>query len=164
MAMATLVFLGAVTLQSCKEDEEVPQEFIADDNTFKNFMSWALEASHQGADPALGGAHGGNDETVTRNVYFEDGQEPKDGKYPVGTLIVKHSNNPDNSVNEFTAMVKRGNDFNPNGGDWEWFMLNSDGTIAVDGDGNKMRGADLMGGMCLMCHTGASNKDYVFSK
>jgi hypothetical protein len=61
-------------------------------------------------------------------------------------------------------MVKRGNDFNPNGGDWEWFMLNSDGTIAVDGNGNKMRGADLMGGMCLMCHTGASNKDYVFSK
>jgi len=164
IAVAIMAILGAATFQSCSKNDNKNKEFVADDNTFKNFMSWVLEATQQGADPALGMAHGGNDETVTRRIYFKDGQDPKDGKYPVGTLIVKHSDNPDNSVNEFTAMVKRGNDFNPSGGDWEWFMLNSDGTIAVDGDGNKMRGADLMGGMCLMCHSAAGTKDYVFSK
>jgi hypothetical protein len=164
IAMASLVFLGAVTLQSCSDDEDVKQEYVADDNSFKNFMSWPLEATNQGPDPALGTAHGGNDSTVTRKVYFQNGQDPKDGTYPVGTLIVKHSQNPGSTVNEFTAMAKRGNDFNTTGGDWEWFMLNSDGTIALDGNGNQMRGADLMGGMCLQCHTQASSKDYVFSK
>ena len=63
-----------------------------------------------------------------------------------------------------TAPAKRGNDFSPSGGDWEWFILNADGSIAVGGDGNKLRGANLMGGMCISCHTQASNKDYVFSK
>ncbi len=35
--------------------------------------------------------------------------------------------------------------------------------IAMDTEGNPMRGADLMGGMCLGCHSAAST-DYVFSK
>jgi hypothetical protein len=164
ITLASLVFLGAVTLQSCSDEEDVKQEFVADDNTFKSFMSWPLEATNQGPDPALGTAHAGNDSTVTRKVYVQNGQDIKDGSYPVGTLIVKHSQNPGSTVNEFTAMAKRGNDFNTTGGDWEWFMLNSDGTIALDGNGNQMRGADLMGGMCVMCHTQAIQKDYVFSR
>jgi hypothetical protein len=155
-----------VSLQSCgdDDDDEIKEEFIATDSSFSNFMSWELEATHQGPDPALGGAHGGNDETVTREIYYKNGQNPVSGKFPVGTIIVKHSKNPDLSVNEFTAMVKRGNDFNPSGGDWEWFMLNADGSIATDGSsGMKMRGADLMGGMCLSCHT-AGSTDYTFTK
>lgn len=154
-----------VSLQSCSDDDkDVKEEFIADDSSFSNFMSWPLEAENQGPDPALGAAHAGNNETVTRKVYFKDGQGPSGGEYPVGTVIVKHSGNPDLTVNEFTAMVKRGNDFNTNGGDWEWFMLNADGTIATDASsGMKMRGANLMNGMCLSCHSAAST-DYVFNK
>jgi len=38
-------------------------------------------------------AHGGNDETVVRDVYFKDGQLPVNGIYPVGTIIVKHLKN-----------------------------------------------------------------------
>jgi hypothetical protein len=61
-------------------------------------------------------------------------------------------------------MVKRGNDFSPNGGDWEWFMLNADGSIATDpSSGMKMRGASLMNGMCLQCHS-AGSVDYTFTK
>ena len=169
LTLASFVIISSFVFQSCKDDEEdqptpTPAEFVADDNTFKDFMNWPLEATNQGPDPTLGMAHAGNDSTVTRKVYFKDGQDAQSGKYPTGTVIVKHSNNPDQSVNEFTAMVKRGNDFAPSGGDWEWFMLAPDGTIATDGDGNPMRGADLMGGMCIQCHSQASNKDYVFSK
>lgn len=167
IAMVPALFV----LQSCDKDSdeegqpEQPDEYIADDNSFANFMSWPLDATTQGADPALGMAHAGNDSTVTRNIYFKDGQDPVNGIYPVGSIIVKHTNNPSHTVNEFTAMVKRGNDYNTSGGDWEWFMLNPDGTIATDPNtGNDMRGADLMGGMCLGCHTVASSKDYVFSK
>ena len=163
IALTLLALLGTVSIQSCKEDE-VQQEFIADDNTFTNFLSWPLEATNQGPYPSLGSSHGGNDSTVVREVYFKDGQDPTNSIYPVGTLIVKHSHNPGGSVNEFTALAKRGNDFNTDGGDWEWFVLNSDGTIAVDGNNNKLRGSDLFGGMCISCHTQASSKDYVFSK
>jgi hypothetical protein len=120
-------------------------------------------ATNNGPDPALGAGHHGNDSTVTRYIYFEDNVAPANGKYPVGALIVKESKNPDLSIHEFTALAKRGNDFNPSGGDWEWFILNSDGTIPLDNNNDQLRGANLMGGACVGCHTGAST-DFVFSK
>lgn len=162
-----LTFIVIASTQSCKKDNDdsTPQEFIASNSTFANFMSWSLDATAQGPDPALGGmAHGGNDSTVIRNVYFKNGQNPVNGTYPVGTIIVKHSSNPGGTVNEFTAMVKRGNNFNPTKGNWEFFMLMPDGTIAADSTGTPMRGANLMNGMCGSCHSSASSKDFIFSK
>lgn len=164
LMLIAVVSFAAVSLQSCKKEEETKQEFIANDDTFKSFMTWMLEATNQGPDPALGPAHGGNDSTVVRKIYFKDGQDPSDGMYPVGTLITKHSKNPDGTVDATVAMAKRGNDFNTSAGDWEWFVLNADGSIAEDGDGNPLRGANLMNGACISCHAQASNKDYVFSK
>lgn len=156
--------LGLFSMQSCTKDSGVKQEFIADDTSFSNFMSWKLEATNQGPDPFLGSAHAGNDSTVRRMIYYKNGQNPVSGEFPVGTIIVKHSSNPDLTVNEFTAMVKRGNNFNPNGGDWEWFMLNADGTIATDASsGMKMRGASLMNGMCISCHS-VGKTDFTFTK
>ncbi|MFU8842304.1 MAG: cytochrome P460 family protein [Bacteroidales bacterium] len=170
LIFSALMVSAIVFFESCSSDDDdvtppVAQEFVADNSSFTGFMNWSLDATAFGADPALGGmAHGGNDSTVVRNVYFKDGQDPVNGKYPQGTIIVKHSNNPDNTVNEFTAMVKRGGNFNPEANGWEWFMLAPDGTIAVDAQGNLMRGAKLMDNMCTMCHTAAASKDYVFSK
>lgn len=159
-----VVLAVMVSLQSCKKDEVVSQEFIADDTSFSNFMSWKLEATNQGPDPALGSAHAGNDATVSRMIYYKNGQNAVNGEFPVGTIIVKHSKNPTGTVNEFTAMVKRGNGFNSTGGDWEWFMLNADGSIASDAaSGMKMRGASLMNGMCVACHS-AGSTDFSFTK
>lgn len=158
------VFLGAsLFLNSCSEDSTTPtpQEFIADNSTFSGFSSWTLVDTRNGADPALGGmAHGGNNETVTRKIYIKENKSLVNGQYPVGTVVVKQSTNPE-GMNEITAMVKRGNKFNTEAGDWEWFMLEPNGNIA---DGGKMRGAKLMDGMCAGCHAGASAKDYVFTK
>jgi len=163
----TLILMFAVfmSFQSCKDnnEKEPNPEYIADDSSFSGYMSWPLESQNQGPDPAVGEAHIGNDSTVTRWIYFKNGQDPVSGGYPVGTIIVKHSGNPDLTVNEYTAMVKRGNDFNPNGGDWEWFILNANGTIASDGSGGKLRGANLLDGNCVACHAFAT-ADYVFSK
>lgn len=139
-------------------------EYIADSTTFLSFSTWTIQATSHGPSPSLGMAHAGNDSTVIRQVHFKNGQYPSNGKYPVGTVIVKHSTNPAGSVNELTAMVKRGNNFNPNTGDWEFFMLMPDGKIAKDGSGNPMRGAALMGGMCGSCHAQVAYKDYIFSK
>ena len=156
------LLLGALSITSCKKDEV--NEFIADNSTFANFDTWTLESTLSGPDPSLGAAHAGNDNTVSRSIYFKDGQDPVDGVYPTGTVIVKHAGNPDASVAIYTAMVKRGNDFNPTNNDWEWFMLNADGTIAEDAEGNLLRGAALNNGGCGNCHGAASTSDYVFSK
>jgi hypothetical protein len=168
ISILLLGFVLITGLNSCSKDNTTNpanQEFIADDNTFKDFMSWTLVKTIQGKDPALeaSGAHAGNDSTVTRKVYVKNNQDRVNGVFPVGTILVKHSNNPAGTVNEFTGMVKRGNNFNPSGNDWEWFMLMPDGTIASQ-DGMKTRGADLMGGMCVGCHSSNKSKDYVFSK
>lgn len=141
-----------------KDDGSCIYEYIADDETFANFMSWPNDVTNTGADPSLGGAHAGNDSTVTRHIYFKDGQDPVDGAYPDGTMIVKHTTNHAGSLDEYTAMVKRGNDFDTDGGNWEYFMLNADGTIALRG-----AGSEVMNGMCQGCHAGAST-DYIFSK
>jgi len=171
IACAVIVLAAS---QSCKKKDETAStttpapasnpEFIAKDSTFYNFLSWPLQATNYGPDPFLGTAHAGNDSTVKREIYFYNGQYPANGKYPVGTLIVKHSTNPGGNVNEYTAMVKRGNNFNPTKGDWEFFMLASNGIIAKDSLGNPMRGASLMGGMCGGCHSQVAYKDYIFSK
>jgi cytochrome P460 len=158
-------FTLAFTTQSCsKDDDPAPEEYVADNDTFKSFASWTLGGELQGADPALGGAHGGNDSTVTRSVYFKNNVIPSGGTYPIGAVIVKYSHNTGGDLNEYTAMVKRGNSFNTTGNDWEYFMLAGDGQIAMDASGNEMRGANLMNGMCMGCHVSAKNSDYIFTQ
>jgi Cytochrome P460 len=171
LLLSIFTLSAMVLFQSCKKDDDNQdepksiEEYIADDASFADFMSWSLDATTHGADPSLGPAHAGNDSTVTRNIYFKNGQDIENGAYPTGTIIVKHSSNPAGNVNEFTAMVKRGNSFNTAGGNWEWFMLQPDGKIAIDeASGMAMRGADLMNGMCVSCHNVAADKDYVFTK
>lgn len=172
LILSIMIMLG-IYFSSCKKEkksdpEPTPtpsaQEFVADTNSFLSFMSWPIQSTKKGPSPSLGTAHVGNDTSVTRSVHFKDGQNAVNGKYPIGTIIVKHSTNPAGSVNELTAMVKRGNNFNSSVGDWEFFMLNTNGKIAKDASGNYMRGASLMGGMCGSCHNAASAKDFIFSK
>ena len=73
--LAVLFSFTAISFQSCKDDDDdpAPEEFIADDASFGNFMSWVKEASLSGPDPLLGPAHAGNDSTVTRDIWFKNG-------------------------------------------------------------------------------------------
>lgn len=162
---SAIAFTGLVISQSCKKAKDANAEFIADDNSFKGFSAWPEQATFNGPDPLLGAmAHANNDSSVVRSVYFKDGQDRVNGKFPVGTLIVKHSTNPSGTVDEFVGMAKRGNNFDPSHNDWEYFVLKSDGTIMADAGGAALRGADVLSGLCVSCHGGASGKDYVFSK
>lgn len=162
--LVTLLVLQESCKKETKEDDvSTNNEFVADSNTFVDYMSWPVQATKNGADPSLGMAHNGNDSTAIRRVHFKDGVSPVNGKYPIGSVIVKHTTNTTGTLNEFTGMVKRGNGFNPTKGDWEFFMLMPSGKIAKD-MGMELRGANLMGGMCGGCHSMAANKDYIFSK
>lgn len=169
MLTLAVLLLGVVVIQACKDDDEpntpAPQEFIATSTTFQDFETWSLDAVNVGPSPSLGSAHTGNDSTVTRNVYFNNGQDRVNGTYPIGTIIAKRSTNPAGTVDEIVGMAKRGNGFNTAAGNWEWFMLNVNGTIAVDSTGTELRGgANFMGGACNSCHSAASANDFTFSK
>lgn len=167
----SLILLTGTTVvfESCKNDSEDPitpdPEFIADDNTFSGFEQWSLVATKNGVDPAnLGMAHAGNDSTSVRKIYFKDANAARvDGEFPVGTVLSKLSAWESGSKQMITAMAKRGNDFDSEGNDWEYFILNADGSILVDG-GETKRGANLNNGGCKGCHGKVSNNDYVFSK
>jgi hypothetical protein len=162
LLMPMLLLFLAVGFQSCDKDEIT--EYIADDNTFANFADWSLDVTKNGIDPSLGAAHGGNNENTVRKIYFQDGVSRDGDEYPIGARIIKHSFNPD-GLDMLTGMVKRGNDFDSEHNDWEYFVLMPDGKIATDADGNKMRGsANLMNGGCIGCHSNFASKDYIASK
>lgn len=165
LSILAFLTLGMFFLQSCSNDddggEDPIDEFIADDATFAGWEGWTLIETSEGADPAsliFGGAHAGNNENSVRTTYMKNNEDRTDGEFPVGTLIVKHTA-VDGATVVITAMAKRGNGFNPANNDWEWFIINADGSIAEDG---TKRGANLNDGGCGNCH-GAGN-DYVFSK
>jgi len=166
--LLTLASFSLVLNQSCNDDDNVQprlKEFIADNSSFQDWQNWPLEQTYNGPDPRLGAmAHANNDSTAVRNVYFKNGQDRMSDTFPIGTLIVKNTTNEAGTINDFTAMAKRGNNFRPDGGDWEFFLLMPDGTIATDSTGMPMRGANLMDGMCKSCHAGAADKDFVYSK
>ncbi len=168
LSIAFLLASTTIVIQSCEKEDDKDTNTVtdlnADDNTFKDFMTWTKVDTRKGADPALAGmAHGGNDTSVTRNIYVKNNQKAVNGKYPVGTIIVKHSSNTAGSVNEYTAMVKRAAGFDAAASDWEYFMLNPTNLSIGEDGGNKMRGSGLMGGMCKGCHAGAT-VDYVFTQ
>jgi len=152
-------------ISSCKKDDntDTPTEFVATNSTFDGISTWTLGGEFYGIDPSLGAAHGGNDSTVTRSVYFKADVKPVSGLYPLGAVVTKRSHNTGGTLNQYTAMVKRGGDFNVENNGWEFFMLAGEGQIAMDENGNEMRGANLLNGMCIGCHTAAKAKDFIFT-
>lgn len=146
------------------DDGSCYYEFVADDTTFANFIEWTVVDSNMGPDPFNAGSHGSNDSTVLREVYFYKDANPINEKYKLGTRIVKYSHSETTGFFQMTAMAKRGNDFDPTHNDWEWFILNPNGSIASDSLGSPLRGKNvLLQYGCASCHN-AADKDYVFSK
>ncbi|MBE2187874.1 MAG: cytochrome P460 family protein [Desulfobulbaceae bacterium] len=160
-----IIFASFIMVSCSDDDDKSPTDFNAKDSDFQNFRTWTLVAEKKGADPALGMAHGGNDENVKRKIYIKQNVSVgSNGEYPIGTIIVKEALKGDGSTLAITAMTKRVKSFNTDHKGWEWFMLADNGAVAKDANGGDMRGANLMDGMCNGCHASASSKDYVFTK
>lgn len=137
-------------------------EFVAQESDFAGFASWTKTAgplSGVGPNPSsIGPAHDSGDATVSRTIYINNNAtRGADGQYPVGTILVK-AHTKGGAMVGGTAMAKRGSSFNPTVKDWEWFILTASGSIMVRG------GAEVMGGACNSCHSGASSKDFVFTR
>ena len=138
-----------------------PLEFVPDPADFDGYAAWNLIGDEQGPDPLLGDAHEGNDDEAVRRIFKKQlAANPLglgDG-YPTGTLLVKEVRDGDNNLIGRTAMAKRGGDFDPDHGNWEYFRWD------VGTDEVAMRGAI---NMCISCHAGANvasnGRDWVFA-
>lgn len=162
LSKSLALFCLMVLLYACSTDSSTNPntEFIAADSDFSNWMGWTLLAEKQGPDPFLGEAHSGNDAKAKRKIYIKqsNAQRGENGQYPKGTIVVKQTTAEDGSEIMIVAMAKRGGSFNSEDNGWEWFILNSNGTI-------QSRGDRLANNMCNICHSAVkSSKDYIYSK
>jgi hypothetical protein len=76
------------------------------------------------------------------------------GTYPEGTMILKqkYSDEKATETEFFTGMLKREEGYNPDAGDWEFFMLNASGTMVT------ARGRIES---CVECHQKYAATDFV---
>lgn len=164
LVLALMLTTNVACDKNSTDNNEKEQEFVATTDDFKDYKSWTLKATKNGPDPFLKTAHGVGD-TLTRKIYFNSTAKAKDGKYPVGSMVLKELTDASGNLQgAFTVMVKRGGDFNPDGNGWEWFMVSTDfSTVMTQGDN-----ATAGGGMCASCHSAANTNnngiDWVFTK
>jgi hypothetical protein len=76
------------------------------------------------------------------------------GVYPEGTVIIKQKySDPEGKTTElYTGMIKRAKGYNPQGGDWEYFVVSGDGR-------NVTQSGALVS--CMQCHQSYAASDYV---
>jgi hypothetical protein len=148
-------------------DAGPPSQVIAQANDFAGFCKWS-SAPATPVTSAPVGIHGVHPMTV----YWKEPPPHGATEFPVGTVILKESEDTTPTTRIVFAMVKRkarGAGFNPDGADgWEWFSLQDQGdcTVLI-----LWRGAappvlttysDLLVGDCNGCHSKIVASDYVF--
>lgn len=103
-------------------------------------------------------------------VYYNRPPAKGSGTFPVGTVIVKETLEPDPRDRSIFALVKRGGDYNPNGAPgWEWFEL--DNVCGTDAPRITWRGlgppaGEKYGGDpngCATCHSVAADNDFIMT-
>jgi hypothetical protein len=184
VAGAALAFAAAVGVVGCGAQPTAPDQFLAFASSFDGFRNWPsapatpspnLPAVPGGDGVDAGAVDGGTTDAgvvhrLPLTVYWNHAPPSGSTKFPLGTIIVKETNDADITQRQVFAMVKRGADYNAGGAvDWEWFDLANvaDGTETVSWHGYGPTGsADTYGGnphVCNDCHALAVSNDYVWS-
>ncbi len=119
-----------------------------------DYTSWSLwpgkGEQYQGAEP-----HGMLLTTYLNDLAL-DALTNGAGRMPVGAIIVKENFMGDGTHAATTVMYKAAG-FDPEHNDWWWLKRDADGTIAAEG------GPEGMAQMCIGCHTGKADNDYIFT-
>ena len=162
LALALILSTNLACDKNSTDNKE--EEFVASTDDFKDYKTWTLKATKNGPDPFLQTAHGVGD-TLTRKIYFNATAKPSNGKYPVGSMVLKELTDAQGKLaGAFTVLVKRGGKFNPDGNGWEWFMVSPDFSEVLTQGDNATAG----GGVCASCHSAANQNnngiDWVFTK
>ena len=151
-------------------DASIPWPDIVQPDDFTGFCKWSSAPAKAPGD-AGDGLHGLGPLTAYWNKSPPHGSH----EFPVGTIIVKESNQTDPAMRVVFAMVKRqprGTGYNSaemGGADgWEWWSLQDQGDCTV---GRLWRGpappvtepyAGMPVGDCNACHTQVVDNDYVW--
>lgn len=140
-------------------------EFAIDTHVFENYQDWELIDYNTTPETLDGWAHIDNPDLrrtfQKQRLAYPD--QHGNMHYPTGTTLIKEITK-DGKVAQVVGMVKRGGDFNPEGGNWEYFMLDPHDVakVVVNEAGDSLRGA-LPG--CNACHSAAKDEkgvDHVF--
>lgn len=168
-----LVSLLAVGLGGCAMDvapvEPGPRDpFIALASDFDGFAAWSRTEI-----PDIG-TMTGHAPGTPRVIYVNAPIPPLGEPFAVGTILVKTLEAGAPSAWEVHAMVKRGGDFAPAAGGWEWFDLALDDAQVVAigwrGEGSARDPGGYLasdGGVvpCAECHgVVGTSADYVFTR
>ncbi len=137
-----------------------PSEKVATLEDFVSYKSWALVGENTGASMANGHTAAAIRRTykmpATASPYLEAGE------YPVGTILTKEII-VDGEVTTIYAMVKRGGNYNPEHGDWQWFIVEGDLSGMTDmGVGSGCTGCHGKAGSEAETDDSFMGKDYVF--
>jgi hypothetical protein len=146
----------------------VPSPWVSEVADFQGFCNWAHAPATAPGD-ASDGVHGAGPLTV----YWNHAPPHGSTEFPVGTLIVKETNEADPTQRTVFAMAKRqprGTGYNSSGADgWEWWSVQDEGNCSVV---RLWRGpippatesyAGSPVGDCNGCHGGAKDNDFVWS-
>jgi len=183
---AWLALATAVAVGGCGGGPAAaPEQFVAFASDFAGYHDWAsapatpapglpavpgdgvsvADASAGDAGAADGGVH-----HRPLTVYWNHAPSSGSATFPVGTIIVKETDEGDPTQRQVFAMVKRGANFNASGAvGWEWFELanTTAETVIIKWHGYGPTGTtDTYGGnphVCNDCHGLARPNDYVWS-
>ena len=175
----TLATLAAAACSSSEETDRGPCEVVATatDPTPTGAASFVPFAQHFAGFHAWPSTPGtsrrpttGFHVTGASRVYYNRPPNRASGSFPVGTVIVKETLEPDPRDRSIFALVKRGGDYGASGArGWEWFELqNVCGTDApsigwrgLGPPAGETYGGDPDG--CATCHSVAAENDFVMT-
>lgn len=158
------LFVAACSSSASDAADGGASTFVAYTQDFCGFHGWS-SAPATAPDGANDGLHGIGPLTVYWN------QSPPHGStsFPVGTMIVKETEDADVTKRVVFAMVKRGGDYNSGGAaGWEWFSLQdgTDGCVTILWRGVVAPTGETYAnqaiGDCNGCHTLAGDNDSVW--
>ena len=156
--------LGACApVDGAPSPDPVGDTFLAVDSSFTDFRTWE-------AFPMAPGSNGTIHTAGARTEYLNRAPPPGSTSFPVGTIIVKESDDGPIADRQVFARVKRGGGYNAAGAaGWEWFELKNVDEERVTrvwrGVGppvGEKYGGDPNGG-CNGCHGAAKDNDFVLS-
>ncbi|MCF6148743.1 MAG: cytochrome P460 family protein [Candidatus Kuenenia sp.] len=152
-ALAALCFMphktGAAEVPFTNETINAQKlwEYMTKENPYQHYPEWpGKEGIYESTMPP------GDILRLYINDLALDTVVYKKGIFPNGSLLIKEIYTEEKKVSLLTVMYKA-KGFNPKGNDWYWVKYKPDGEVKLEG---KVE-------LCIECHVGVAENDYVFT-
>lgn len=153
-----ILVAGIIILKSCVNHdigdpslEPTTDASLFDEANSTGFTFYQNGAIIQQVSPSTHGQFKLRFNAIAASVLDNTGELPANGRFPVGSIIVKESYR-NNTLSALDVIKKSPTDVNASNG-WLWGVYALDGVAAVTIE-NK-------GSQCVNCHSGTPNRDLV---